>query len=129
VTSGLQNTSGRGLVLADRAAEDGPAADVAPGGPARLHVAAGGAAGVSARTVRRRLSSVSGLYGFLHARGNVTANPVPRGLPTRRERQRPRQGVPLGPDDPDRDWQCPAATLWPRRVMRDDGWMFAYYHR
>jgi integrase len=64
-------------------------------GPARLHVAAGGAAGVSARTLRRRLSSVSGLYGFLHARGDVTANPVPRGLPTRRERQRPRQGVPL----------------------------------
>jgi integrase/recombinase XerD len=43
-------------------------------GPARLHVAAGGAAGVSARTLRRRLSSVSGLYGFLHARGDVTAN-------------------------------------------------------
>jgi Phage integrase, N-terminal SAM-like domain len=52
-------------------------------------------AGVSARTVRRRLSSVSGLFGFLHARGDVEANPVPRGLPTRRERQRPRQGVPL----------------------------------
>jgi len=51
--------------------------------------------GVSARTVRRRLSSVSGLFGFLHARGDVDANPVPRGLPTRRERQRPRQGVPL----------------------------------
>jgi site-specific recombinase XerD len=51
--------------------------------------------GVSARTVRRRLSSVSGLFGFLLARGDVAANPVPRGLPTRRERQRPRQGVPL----------------------------------
>jgi integrase/recombinase XerD len=50
---------------------------------------------VSARTVRRRLSSVSGLFAFLHARGDVAANPVPRGLPTRRERQRPRQGVPL----------------------------------
>jgi site-specific recombinase XerD len=56
---------------------------------------AGGGTGVSARTVRRRLSSVSGLFGFLHARGDVEANPVPRGLPTRRERQRPRQGVPL----------------------------------
>jgi integrase len=55
----------------------------------------GAGAGVSARTVRRRLSSVSGLFGFLHARGDVEANPVPRGLPTRRERQRPRQGVPL----------------------------------
>jgi integrase len=53
------------------------------------------AAGVSLRTVRRRLSSVSGLYAFLHARGDVAVNPVPRGLPTRRERQRPGQGVPL----------------------------------
>jgi site-specific recombinase XerD len=51
--------------------------------------------GVSTRTLRRRLSSVSGLYAFLQARGDVTTNPVPRGLPTRRERQRPRQGVPL----------------------------------
>jgi site-specific recombinase XerC len=38
---------------------------------------------------------VSGLYGFLLARGDVSVNPVPRGLPTRRERQRPGQGVPL----------------------------------
>jgi integrase/recombinase XerD len=51
--------------------------------------------GVSARTVRRRLSSVSGLFAFLLARGDVKANPVPRGLPTRRERLRPTQGVPL----------------------------------
>jgi integrase/recombinase XerD len=64
------------------------------GGPARrLQVV--GEGGVSARTVRRRLSSVSGLFAFLQARGDVAANPVPRGLPTRRERQRPRQGVPL----------------------------------
>jgi site-specific recombinase XerD len=53
------------------------------------------AGGVSARTVRRRLSSVSGLFAFLLARGDLAANPVPRGLPTRRERSRPRQGVPL----------------------------------
>ena len=65
------------------------------GGEGRLQVAGAGAGGVSARTLRRRLSSVSGLYGFLLARGEVTVNPVPRGLPTRRERQRPRQGVPL----------------------------------
>jgi integrase/recombinase XerD len=65
------------------------------GGPARRVQAAGDGAGVSARTVRRRLSSVSGLFAFLHARGDVAANPVPRGLPTRRERQRPGQGVPL----------------------------------
>jgi integrase/recombinase XerD len=51
--------------------------------------------GVSTRTLRRRLSSVSGLYAFLHARGDVATNPVPRGLPTRRERDRPGQGVPL----------------------------------
>jgi integrase/recombinase XerD len=61
----------------------------------RLQPVVRGVAGVSARTVRRRLSSVSGLFGFLLARGDVVANPVPRGLPTRRERQRPRQGVPL----------------------------------
>jgi hypothetical protein len=45
------------------------------------------AAGMSLRTVRRRLSSVSGLYAFLHARGDVAVNPVPCGLPTRRERR------------------------------------------
>ena len=52
-------------------------------------------AGVSAATVRRRLSIVSGFFAFLQARGDVAANPVPRGLPTRRERSRPHQGVPL----------------------------------
>jgi integrase len=63
------------------------------GGDGRLRLA--GAGGVSARTRRRRLSGVSGLYGFLHARGDLMVSPVPRGLPTRRERQRPGQGVPL----------------------------------
>ena len=43
----------------------------------------------------RRLSSVSGFFAFCQVRGDVVANPVPRGLPTRRERNRPRQGVPL----------------------------------
>ncbi len=65
------------------------------GGEGRLQIAGAGPGGVSARTLRRRLSSVSGLYGFLLARGDVTANPVPRGLPSKRERQRPSQGVPL----------------------------------
>ena len=51
--------------------------------------------GVSLRTVCRRLSTVAGLYAFLTARGDVAVNPVPRGLPTRRERHRPTQGVPL----------------------------------
>jgi integrase/recombinase XerD len=65
------------------------------GGEGRLQVAGEGEGGVSARTLRRRLSSVSGFYAFLQARGDVSVNPVPRGLPTRRERQRPGQGVPL----------------------------------
>src|SRR5579859_7042280 len=79
-----------------------PARDAAGAGLNAVHhvrarrlQAAGDGGGVSARTVRRRLSSVSGLFAFLQARGDVAANPVPRGLPTRRERQRPRQGVPL----------------------------------
>src|SRR5215471_2393539 len=43
--------------------------------------------GLSARTIARRLSSVSGLYAYLVARGDtpVQVNPVPRGLMTRRE--------------------------------------------
>jgi integrase/recombinase XerD len=43
--------------------------------------------GLSARTNGRRLSSVSGPYGYLVARGDspVRANPVPRGLMTRRQ--------------------------------------------
>jgi len=51
--------------------------------------------GLATSTVARRLSTVSGFYGYLQARGDVEANPVPRGLPTRRERSRPGQGVPL----------------------------------
>jgi site-specific recombinase XerD len=56
---------------------------------------AGEAAGVSSATVARRLSMVSGLFGYLQATGVVAANPVPRGLPSRRERLRPGQPVPL----------------------------------
>ena len=73
-----------GFITAQRAGGDG----------SRLRPVDEGS-GVSARTVRRRLSSISGLFGYLHARGDIAVNPVPRGLPTRRERQRPRQGVPL----------------------------------
>jgi integrase/recombinase XerD len=42
--------------------------------------------GLSARTIARRLSSVSGFYAYLVARGDtpVSVNPVPRGLSTRR---------------------------------------------
>jgi integrase/recombinase XerD len=55
-----------------------------------------GESGLSARTIARRLSSVSGFYSYLVARGDagVEANPVPRGLSTRRRGGR-RQQVPL----------------------------------
>lgn len=55
-----------------------------------------GESGLSARTIARRLSSISGFYAYLVARGDtaVTANPVPRGLSTRRRGGR-RQRVPL----------------------------------
>jgi len=77
-----------GFITAQRAGRGGSRALHAVGVP-------GGHGGVSAATVRRRLSIVSGFFAFLQARGDVTANPVPRGLPTRRERSRPGQGVPL----------------------------------
>jgi integrase/recombinase XerD len=51
--------------------------------------------GLATSTVARRLSIVSGFFAYLQVRGDVPANPVPRGLPTRRERSRPGQGVPL----------------------------------
>jgi integrase/recombinase XerD len=45
-----------------------------------------GEAGLAARTIARRLSSLSGLYVYLLVRGDagVSANPVPRGLSARR---------------------------------------------
>jgi integrase/recombinase XerD len=48
---------------------------------------AGRESGLSARTIARRLSSVSGLYAYLVARGDtpVRVSPVPRGLMTRRQ--------------------------------------------
>jgi integrase len=53
---------------------------------------ADGEAGLAASTIKRRLATVSGLFGYLNARGLVAANPVPRGLATRRPGRR---GVPL----------------------------------
>ena len=53
-----------------------------------------GAGGLSEATIKRRLAAVSSLYGYLVVRGIVEANPVPRGLPTRRSRREVR-GVPL----------------------------------
>ena len=43
-----------------------------------------GESGLSARTIKRRLSSLSSMFAFLVARGDVDSNPVPAGLPTRR---------------------------------------------
>jgi integrase/recombinase XerD len=53
--------------------------------------------GLSPRTIRRRLSSVSGFYAYLMVRDDtsVTRNPVPRGLVTRHQRSGPRRRVPL----------------------------------
>ena len=56
-----------------------------------------GESGLSARTIHRRLSSISGFFGFLVACGEVTANPVPRGL-ANRKRTRMGWGTPLGAD-------------------------------
>ena len=43
-----------------------------------------GEAGLSARTIRRRLATLSGLYGYLGARNVIKVNPVPTGLSVRR---------------------------------------------
>lgn len=52
---------------------------------------ADGEAGLSARTIKRRLASVSGLFAYLVVRGDlgVSHNPVPRGTATRRPADRP----------------------------------------
>lgn len=52
-----------------------------------------GEVGLSARTIKRRLATIAGLYDYLIVRGDVTANPVPRGLATRRGAQRAVRGV------------------------------------
>jgi integrase len=57
-----------------------------------------GETGLAVRTIKRRLASLSGLFAYLVARGDagVAANPVPRGLATRRAPTRPGvRGVPL----------------------------------
>jgi len=56
---------------------------------------ADGESGLSSRTIQRRLSSLSSMYSYLLARGDVAANPVPKGLSTRRARDRGGRGVPL----------------------------------
>lgn len=56
-----------------------------------------GERGLSARTIKRRLASVSGLYAYLIARGDagIAASPVPRGLATRWSSGTPARHVPL----------------------------------
>jgi site-specific recombinase XerD len=56
-----------------------------------------GEAGLSARTIKRRLATIAGLYEYLIIRGDtgVSRNPVPRGLAMRRPGQRAVRGVPL----------------------------------
>jgi integrase/recombinase XerD len=56
---------------------------------------ADGASGLALSTIKRRLSSVSGLYSYLLATERVDRNPVPRGLVTRRLVSRHRGGTPL----------------------------------
>jgi integrase/recombinase XerD len=55
-------------------------------GPPGLPVVrlAGGGSGLAARTIKRRLASLSGLFNYLVLCGERTANPVPRGMATRR---------------------------------------------
>jgi len=59
-----------------------------PRGDGRVVRLADGESGLAARTIKRRLSSVSGLFSYLVLCGDVSANPVPRGLATRRQGSR-----------------------------------------
>jgi integrase/recombinase XerD len=56
-----------------------------------------GEGGLAARTIKRRLATIAGLYEYLIIRGDtaVSQNPVPRGLAMRRPGQRAVRGVPL----------------------------------
>ena len=64
-----------------------------PRGDGKVVRLSDGEAGLSARTIKRRLSTISGLYSFLVMIGETSASPVPRGLATRRSRGR--RGLPL----------------------------------
>ncbi len=54
-----------------------------------------GEPGLSARTIKRRLATVAGLFDYLVVCGDVASNPVPKGLASRRGGQRAVRGVPL----------------------------------
>ena len=62
-------------------------------GDAKVVRLADGESGLSARTIKRRVATVSGFFSWLSIVGAVTSNPVPRGLSTRRRGRR--SGVPL----------------------------------
>lgn len=66
-------------------------------GDSKVAAIADGGSGLSARTVARRLSSLSGFYTYLLTRGDVgvKSNPVPRGLATRRARRSGASAAPL----------------------------------
>lgn len=53
-----------------------------------------GESGLAASTIKRRLASISGLFSYLHERGLIEKNPVPRSLSTRSGRSHVR-GAPL----------------------------------
>jgi len=55
-----------------------------PSGDGRIVRISDGESGLSARTIKRKLSSVSGLFSYLVLCGEVSMNPVPRSLATRR---------------------------------------------
>lgn len=65
-----------------------------PRGDGRVVRLADGESGLSSRTIKRRLSSVSGLFSWLVLLEEIVGNPVPRGLATRRQPGR-RNNVPL----------------------------------
>lgn len=54
------------------------------GGDGRVVRLADGEAGMAARTIRRRLAVMSGLFNWLVLCGEMAVNPVPRGMATRR---------------------------------------------
>ena len=64
-----------------------------PRGDGRVVRLCDGEAGLSSRTIKRRLSTVSGLFTWLVMLEELATNPVPRGLATRRRGRR--NGVPL----------------------------------
>jgi len=65
--------------------------------PCLVRSPSGDGRGLAARTIKRRLATISGLYEYLLVRGDtpVSGNPVPRGLALRRAGARAVRGVPL----------------------------------